>query len=183
MRDMADMLNSLIDAFEELNLKYVIVRGVAVVAWGNLRTTRDVDIVLSIEDEDAERFVLTLARYGFDVEKEDVLRSLEERSHLTVFDTLSEFHADVKAVYDEQDVRVLERRREVRVGDRRLYVASPEDIIAMKLVYGSEQDVKDAESVYLRQKDRLDVSYLRTLCDGFGVLPALESLMEESRQP
>ncbi len=176
---MEEMIGSLVDALEELGIEYVIVGGVAVVSWGNLRTTRDVDVVILIREGDAGRFAQTLVKHDFDVNEEDVIKSLEEKTHLTVFDKLSDFHVDVKGVYGKEDERVLERRREVQVGERRVYLASPEEIIAMKLVYGSEQDLKDAESVYLRQKDRLDIPYLRELCKELGVLLDFEKLVEE----
>ena len=36
-------------------------------------------------------------------------------------------------------------------------------------MYGSEQDVKDAEGIYARQLPNLDLRYLEKICDEMGV--------------
>jgi hypothetical protein len=51
----------------------------------------------------------------------------------------------------------------------KIYLASPEDTIANKLVFGSEQDVKDAEGIYARQLESLDMEYLEEICRNMGV--------------
>ena len=48
------------------------------------------------------------------------------------------------------------------LADFEFYVASPEDMIANKLVFGSEQDIKDAEGIYVRQFDNLDMDIWRS---------------------
>ena len=50
----------------------------------------------------------------------------------------------IKEIYGENDMITLKRRREVKLADYKFYVASPGDLIANKLLFGSEQDVKDA---------------------------------------
>jgi hypothetical protein len=180
LRDMEGLINALADVFNNLSIDYVIVGGVAVVSWGNLRTTRDVDIIISIGEKDVEDLVDALQGRDLAVSADDVRNSLEEKTHFTVFDKLSDFHADIKGTYTGHDESALRRRREVEIGDMTVYIASPEEIIAMKLFYGSEQDIKDAEGVYLRQKNRLDLPYLKKLCDELGVLSDFERIMDVS---
>ncbi len=65
---MEEMIGSLVDALEELGIEYVIVGGVAVVSWGNLRTTRDVDVVILIREGDAGRGPKTLGKHGMTIQ-------------------------------------------------------------------------------------------------------------------
>ncbi|MDI6640486.1 MAG: hypothetical protein QMD78_06660, partial [Methanocellales archaeon] len=44
-----------------------------------------------------------------------------------------------------------------------------EDIVANKLVFGSEQDIRDAEGIYVRQMKSLDKEYLEDICRKMGV--------------
>ena len=49
----------------EENVEYVIVGGHAVIAHGFLRTTGDVDILVRPSDENAERMLTVMKRYGY----------------------------------------------------------------------------------------------------------------------
>ena len=41
--------------------------------------------------------------------------------------------------------------------------------IGNKLLFGSEQDIKDAEGIWVRQKGNLDMEYLEGNCRSLGV--------------
>ncbi len=65
-------------------MDYVIVGGIAVAAWGNIRTTRDVDIILFITDKDADELEEALKREKFSIQAGDIRDALKERSHFTM---------------------------------------------------------------------------------------------------
>lgn len=132
-------------------MEYVIVGGVAVAGWGNIRTTRDVDVIIALEADDVKKVVKAFGKRGFSIRENDVLHALREKGHFTIFDERSEYHIDAKGVYGENERRTLRTRRKVRMGGVDAYIASPEDIIANKLRFGSEQDLKDAEGILIRQ--------------------------------
>ncbi len=164
MRSIEEVVKSITRILEEKKVDYVIVGGIAVSAWGNIRTTRDVDILLLLNKEDANELEVALKRERFSIQAGDILDALKQRSHFTIFDELSEYHIDAKGIYSENDRLTLTRRRKVSLADFALYVASPEDLIANKLLVGSEQDIKDAEGMYARQFDNLDMAYLEVRC-------------------
>ena len=169
MRRIEDLIRDITSILEEKKVEYVIVGGIAVAAWGNIRTTRDVDIIVLIDGKEADELEEALKREKFSIQAEDIRAALKERSHFTIFDDLSEYYIDGKGIYSGNDRLTLEKRRKVRLADFEFYVASPEDIIANKLLFGSEQDVKDAEGIYARQFDNLDMAYLEERCERLEV--------------
>ena len=60
----AEYLN-LIRLLNEENVEYVILGGHAVIAHGYLRTTGDVDIFINPTNQNAEKLVSALTRYGY----------------------------------------------------------------------------------------------------------------------
>lgn len=60
--------------------------------------------------------------------------------------------------------------------DTVIYIASPEDTIANKLLFSREQDIKDALGIYVRQYDVLNIEYLTDICKKIGVYNALLDL-------
>jgi len=169
MRRIEEVIRDITKILEEEKVDYVIVGGIAVVAWGNIRTTRDIDIILYINAKDADGLEAALKKEKFSIQAEDIRDALKERSHFTIFDELSEYYIDTKGIYSENDRITLERRRRVSSADFAFFVASPEDTVANKLLFGSEQDVKDAEGIYARQFENMDMAYLEKRCERLEV--------------
>lgn len=62
---MDDKYLNLISLFNEEGVKYVVLGGHAVIAHGYLRTTGDIDIFVQASDENADRLLRALYRYGY----------------------------------------------------------------------------------------------------------------------
>lgn len=62
---MEDKYLNLISLFNEENVEYVVLGGHAVIAHGYLRTTGDIDIFVRPSDDNADRLLRALYRYGF----------------------------------------------------------------------------------------------------------------------
>lgn len=178
MRSLEEVVKDVVAALAEARVPYVIVGGVAVAGWGNIRTTGDVDVLLNLALEDVPRFLSSLKRRGLDTSAYEVESALRERSHFTIFDKRSEYHVDAKGLYSDADRQTFSRRKRIRVGGVSCHLSSPEDLIAHKLLFGSEQDIRDAEAIYARQKDRLDMAYLRRKCRKLGVSGELKALKD-----
>ncbi|MCG2735659.1 MAG: hypothetical protein L6282_04625, partial [Candidatus Methanoperedenaceae archaeon] len=100
----------------------------------------------------------------------------KERSHCTVEDKETMFRLDIKGVYGEMDERALRNKRKVEINDIAIWIATPEDTIANKLVFAREQDIKDALGIYVRQYETLDMNYLENTAKRIGVLQGLKDL-------
>ena len=58
-------------------------------------------------------------------------------------------------------------------------VASPEDLIVMKVLAGRPKDLEDVSSVVRERWSHLDVDYVRDQSD---LLPAFESALRQAKQ-
>ena len=99
--DIEDVMRDLVHVLNELDIKYVIVGGMAVNCWGNIRTTRDIDVIIDLKDVNS--FVRKMEEKGFMVKMEEVKKAMEERSHFTIFDREYLFHIDVKGIYEKRN--------------------------------------------------------------------------------
>jgi hypothetical protein len=147
---------------------YVIVGGIAVLYYGNPRTTMDVDIILKLREGNPEKLVAFMRKNGFFSSEMDLIAAFGEISHCTVEDKRSMIRLDLKSVYTEADELTLKRRKGVRWRNEMIYIASAEDTLANKLLLGSEQDLKDAEGLWVRQMGKLDMKYLEERCQVLG---------------
>lgn len=177
MRTFEDMILDFTNVLGKMRVDYVIIGGVAVSSWGTPRTTGDLDVIAVIKTENIEELCENLQNTGFSIDKEDIKSALEEKTHFTVFDQDSEYHVDVKGVYDKFDALTIKNRIAINYYDHMLNMASAEDTTAHKLLFGGHQDIKDAEGILLRQS-AIDMEYLEALCKELGILAELEAMKE-----
>lgn len=166
---MNEILKLVCTFLNEEEVEYVVVGGLTVLFYGIPRTTMDIDLIIAADMVETARFVEFLKANDFFADEEDIKAAFEEKSHATIEDKTSMIRLDIKRIYRENDRITLEKRRKVSLADFEFYVASPEDTIANKLLFGSEQDVKDAEGIYVRQFDNLDKAYLEESCERLEV--------------
>lgn len=182
MRDLLGVVDAATRALASLRIRYVIVGGVAVNVLGRARSTFDVDIIAEFRVETAAQLEAEFRKRGFRVQTKDIIDALRERSHFTVFDTRSEYRLDCKGVYSGHERRAVDERRRMKAGRRFLYVDSPENLILMKLAFGSDQDYLDAVAVFVRQRSRINVARLESRARGMGLFQAWRSFRKRVRR-
>ncbi|MEA2076055.1 MAG: nucleotidyltransferase [Euryarchaeota archaeon] len=169
MRSIDEILKLICTFLNKEGVEYVVVGGLAVLFYGIPRTTMDIDLIIAMDMPKVKRFVEFLNENDFFADEEDIKAAFGERTHATVEDKTSMIRLDIKGIYGENDRITLERRRKVSLANFEIYIAALEDLIANKLLFGSEQDVKDVEGIYVRQFDNLDMAYLEERCERLGV--------------
>lgn len=172
------VLLDLVEGLEESGIEYALVGGVAVLAWGDPRTTRDIDVIAQLDASDLGDVAERLEPHGFRFDRPGALRALDEGSHFTIFHDDAFYHVDMVPASTASHERTLEGRRRVEIEDRVAWVASPEDTIANKLVFGAEQDLKDAAGILARLGEDIDDERLEVLCSKLGVREDLGRLRE-----
>lgn len=159
---------------------YAFIGGMAVIAWGQPRTTNDVDALLT-PPRDFRRLVDSLAAEGLRCSVEDFQDSLADGSHVTVFDEKGRFHVDLKLARKDPEREQVAEAADIEVDAGRLRIASAEHTVAYKLLFGSDQDLRDARSIVVRQEGRMDLGRLRALARRLGVEDALDDLLASAR--
>lgn len=168
-RTIEEIIFLIADYFSQKSVEYVIVGGIAVIAWGRPRTTQDIDIIVSHEDLDIQDFANFFRSNGFSIDAEDLRSSFAKQAHATILDKQSSIRIDLKGAYSAREQESLAHRRKQQVYDHFIFIDSAENLIAHKLLFGSEQDFQDALAVFARTEDILDKERLNKLISSLGV--------------
>ncbi len=72
--------------FDQNKIRYVIVGGIAVIAWGRLRTTQDVNIIVDHEKLSCIDLANFLKNNDFFVDTQEMIDGFKEKSQVTILD-------------------------------------------------------------------------------------------------
>lgn len=167
----ADFVRLVLQALDAANVKYLIGGAVAVWAWGEPRTTRDLDLVVELPFE-------SMAALSQELEQRDMLvpvdimidLMIEDRADLPInaIHMFSGYKAELFLFKPGDAFRAstLQRRQLVDLGPPlgEVYVHAPEDLILNKLRYfrisQQPKHVRDIAGIVLNLDQDLDYAYI-----------------------
>jgi hypothetical protein len=150
-------LETVVGALNAASVRYLVVGGLAVIAHGYLRLTKDLDLVLSLDPENARRGIAALTALGYrpsvPVNIEDFTNPAKRAEWIrekdaTVLSLYSEAHRTlpidlfIAEPFDFARAHEQALREEVAPGHIAWFV-SFEDLVAMKRLAGRPQDLAD----------------------------------------
>jgi len=160
---------------EVAGIPYMLTGSLASSIHGIPRATNDIDFVVEPSKEQLRELLERCKRLGYYVSIQEANAALTNRSQFSLIDFASSWKADliVRKVRDFS-VSEFKRREEIELGDFRLTVATPEDVLLAKLEWsrkmgGSEQQLLDAAGIVKMQGDALDIAYIEKWAESLGV--------------
>jgi Nucleotidyl transferase of unknown function (DUF2204) len=180
MTDQFTILKLVTARLDAAGIAYMLTGSIAAGYYAQPRMTRDIDLVVELQPDDAERIVAAFApEFGCDI---DGIRAAIRRQSL-----FNLIHIEAVAKVDfvvRKDVpfRLEEfaRRRRVEVGGHPLSIVSPEDLILSKLVWAkpsrSEMQLRDVRQI-LASVSVLDQAYL----DHWAAILDVADLLRETQ--
>jgi hypothetical protein len=188
MKSPIEVLLSVAQVLEELNIPYLVGGSIASSLLGFPRTTNDADIVADIQLDQIPKLFAAL-KDEFYLDEQTMRMAVLERRSFNVIHFDSVFKIDVYLSDDAFGQQQLKRRRsETLLPDstQTIYISTPEDTILAKLSWyrrGGEvspRQLADVAGIIKVQAQRLDVSYLREWADKLNVRDLLEKVFEET---
>lgn len=182
-RDRPTELDEVASAFSRAcraaEVPHAFTGGIAVVAWGEPRTTSDVDVLVDLGPEAIPALVEAVENEGLEVEARDLRIARQEGGHATVFTAEPGLHVDVRCVRNDDALTEIEDAVEVPLETGPIPVVRPEDLIAHKLAWGSSRDLEDARSILARRFEKLDRVRLTTWAKRLDVSEQVQTLLDE----
>jgi hypothetical protein len=176
----ADFVKLVIEALEVAGIDYLIGGAVAAWAWGEPRSTLDLNLVVDIPVESVNLLSQELAKRDIPVPADIILDAIiEDRFNLPInaIHMYSGLKADLYPLHPQDELRrsALERRRQVDFGPSigRVYIHSPEDLIVYKVLYFSiyqqTKHLRDIAAILKSVGDEIDYAYIETWVERKGL--------------
>lgn len=172
---------------ESINIPYYISGGVASSIHGEARSTRDLDLVIQIQVSQVDLLVQTLEAAGYYCPAGAVeAMKLEREKTLSITHTETIANADL-IVMDNSPFAISQMSRRILLdveGRQQFWIASPEDLIVQKLLWGrgsrSEKQWRDVLGILKLQSGNLNYIYLTEWAERLNIFDALEQALTEA---
>ena len=189
MAEVENVLSRLEIIFKATKIKHVIVGGIAVIHYGHVRTTQDIDIIIEDDFSKISQFIGLLKTYDFDVLDDQFKLAYQEKTNISIFDKRSFLRLDVKVADKKQEIEVLRNAKRVKILWRDLCIAPLEYVLIGKILYmgliddipNSEllgyQDIIDFLTLFHANKENLDLPFLINQATQIGLKATLDRLL------
>ncbi len=143
----------LLQIFSDERVRYLIIGGYAVIKHAEPRYTKDLDLWVSPDAENAERVYRALIKFGAPITE----LKPEDFTQAGYFFTMGLAPSRIDVFFDLSKLDFEEcwqRRVEAQIGETEIYFISREDLIVNKEAVGRLQDLADAEKLRLVEDER-----------------------------
>lgn len=148
------LIYEITDAFNKNKLSYAIVGGYALALQGFVRATMDVDLVLSLTEKDftaAEKILNSIGLQSrIPVRAQDIIKMRKE--FINEKNLIAWSFVDFKNPSRQADLLITEdlallKTNTIKVGGRKIKVATLEELLRMKKISNRPQDQIDIENI------------------------------------
>lgn len=158
-------LARVVAALDGAQIPYMVTGSFASSAHGQVRGTRDIDIVIAATAGQLRILMAEFPNDRYYAEELDALDALRHESQFNIIDFGSSWKVDLIFRKHREFSRVeFERRRPHMIGGLRVFVATPEDILIAKLEWAkmgeSDRQIDDAAGIIATQAANLDRAYV-----------------------
>ena len=174
------VLHTVVSRLDSTGIPYMLSGSIALAAYATPRMTRDLDLVVQLEDSDVNQFVELFAD-DFYCDANAVRRAVASRGIVNLIHHARVVKVDIIVRKDTPYRRLeFERRRSTRIDGADMWIVSPEDLILSKLAWAkdsrSEVQLGDVRDLVSSVED-LDWAYL----DHWAGELTVTSLLAEAR--
>ncbi len=171
MKDELAVLKDLVQRLESIKINYMLTGSLAMMHYGVPRMTRDLDVVIEINDvDDVDKMVAAFSGYYY-IDREMIKQSLKTQTMFNIVHNESVIKVDF-IVKKRDRYRELEfsRRKRIEIDGIKVDVVSKEDLILSKLVWikdiRSELQVNDVKNLC---KSNYDSNYIEHWAERLSV--------------
>lgn len=172
------VIKEILKVCRRLKVGLVFSGGIAFSVVGRPRTTYDVDGVILVEEGNIKKLLQSFEAAGFKYDKKKPINTIRGMPFITLVYSKFKTYVDLFTAVSPFQKEIIKRRKTVKLDGLKVPLVSAEDLILLKLLAGRERDLDDVREVFLENRGKLDLTYLRRWAKVLGVEVFLKDEME-----
>jgi len=167
-RSLLQALAAVQAALDQVGASAMIIGGMALIARGIPRLTRDIDATVWGEGLELEQLVEQLSEHGIVPRISDAVSFARQQQVLLLRHEASDTPIDLTLAWLPFEEEALARATKQPFAGLSIRVVQPEDLIVLKVVAWREQDRADVERLLLRWGSTVNLDRIRALVREFA---------------
>jgi len=169
-----DIFIKVIDKINSLGFPYMLTGGMAVLFYGNPRTTHDIDIVVEI-DKSVIPSIISSFKDDFYISEEGIKDAISHKTMFNIIHPETGVKIDFWILKDIPCEKIIfQRRVKKEILGKEIYISTPEDTIIRKLLWYKQSDITkhfdDTLGILQIQGKNLDYNYIEKWAKELGIL-------------
>lgn len=183
MTDITGALRDFARLFEQWELPYAVMGGIAVRVYGIPRATYDVDFTVAVDRPRLPELYRAIRELGYTVPEQYEQGWVDRVAGMPVVKArlyLEGRGVDVDLFLAESRFQkeLLARRRREQIDELAVWFVSPEDLILLKLISHRPRDLADIGDILFTQ-GQLDETHMRKWAEQLEVIEPLQRVLAE----
>lgn len=179
---LGELTQSAVKALKATDAEYVVCGGVAIALLGRGRSTRDLDVLAILSDNDISRFIEAARAHGFSHHERADCHHLDDvtlyRFWLPIRDTGLSTSLGLQIGKSDYHREVLRRGKEISLANVSLRIVTPEDLVLTKI--SAYRPIDRADAIDVATLNELDEEYLSLWAERLGLQERLRDVLETS---
>ena len=183
-----ELLQMVVEAFERLQIQYLVTGAIASVAYGEPRLTNDIDIVAALQEKHIAGLLEAFLSHDFYVSEEAMTDAIRHQGQFNIIHPSSGLKVDVIIRNDSEfDRSRFSRIRRIQPAESyQANFASPEDVIIKKMEYykagGSEKHLRDITGILKISGESMDRGYITDWAKRLNLTEIWDAIQERLNQ-
>jgi predicted nucleotidyltransferase len=173
-----ELLQKIARHLDKDEIAYMIIGGQAVLLYGSPRLTRDIDITLGIDTDKLQPIERLCKELGLKLLPQKPAEFARETKVLPVEEPNLRIRVDFIFSFTPYEAQAMTRTKEVLMNGYPVKFASCEDVIIHKMVAGRAVDIEDVKNILIKNKDSIDLEYIRRWLLEFGKISEHEGILK-----
>jgi hypothetical protein len=165
---LAKALRALAQVLDDLPAPAMLIGGMAVIAHGLARTTRDIDVAVLGGKVPLDRLLAHLRKGGFEPRIKNALAFARQNQVLLMRHKATAVELDLSLAWLSFEVEAILSAGRLTLAGTRLPVARAEDLVIYKALAWRPQDQQDVEGLLLLHARKIDLARVRRVVAGFA---------------
>ena len=148
-------------------IPYMIIGGQAVLIYGTVRLTRDIDITLGLDTDKLSSIKKICKKLRLRILPKNAEDFVRQTKVLPTEETKLNIRVDFIFSFTAYERQAIKRTKKVLMGSYPVKFASCEDVIIHKMFAGRAIDEEDVKNILIKNRDNIDLEYIKNWLSRF----------------
>jgi predicted nucleotidyltransferase len=171
------LISRVVKCLDEHSVPYMLIGGQALLLYGIVRSTRDIDITLGIDSDSYYVIAKICEELGLNILPKEPQKFANQTRTLPAEEPNCHIRIDFIFSFTPYERQAIERAQQKTLAGYPVKFASGEDLIIFKMIAGRSVDLEDIKSIIKKQAQAIDYDYVHKWLAEFAKIDEYKQIL------